>query len=233
MADPVKWRKGTIIEFDETTGESVVDVGGSNIVAIPLLGIAEAATYEAGASVGILVVETGGSQSWFILGRIARPSTAEYARALTRLGDATQADFDSATGTLTGGAAYIDLSGAAVGPQVSVNVGLSGKLLVTVGCLAEYDNGPGPAPFDQIMGFRMTTAATGANAWSGDGQWALIHYDQSLDTTTKRNGGTRASAVHLFEGLNPGLTTITCKYNMPTLGGTGTARDRLLVAQAL
>lgn len=232
MGDPVSFRKGTIIEFDENTGESVVEVGGTNIVALAMLGIAEVATYEVGASVGVLVVDTGGSQSWFVLGRIARPDTDAYRKALLRQGDATQTDFDGSTGTVVGVASYIDLSPGTIGPRVVVNVGVSGKLLVTVACMGEYDNGPS-SPYDQIMGFRMTTEADGANTWSADGQWALVFYSQSLDTTTNRLGGLHASSTYLFENLNPGETTITAKYSKPTSGGQTTVRDRLLVAQAI
>lgn len=223
------YRQGTIIAFDLVTGDNVVNVGGTQMQDLPLLGIAEAATLAPGSVVGI--VSTG--KEYAILGRFARPNTAEYGKALTQLGDSIQTAFDSSTGTITGTSTYIDLSPGTVGPTVAVNVGLSGKLLVTVGCMGEYTNGPDPAPYDQIMGFRMSSAASGANSWGGDGQWSLIFYDQSLDTTTKRLGGMRAVAQHLFTGLNPGLTVITAKYSKPTLGGTATARDRLLVAQAL
>jgi hypothetical protein len=234
MADPVGFRKGTIISYNPVTGANVIDVGGTRIVDIPVLGVAEVATYAAGASVGILVVETGGSQSWFIVGRIVRPSTDAYTEAVNALNNRTIADFDASSGTVVGTASYVDLSPGTIGPQVIVTVGSSGRLLVTVGCMSSFNNGPDPAPYDQIMSAaRMTTAAEGANTWSGDGRWSLINYQQSLDTTTKRLGGFRATATHLFEGLDPGETHIVCKYSKATSGGQTTVQDRLLVVEPL
>ncbi len=60
MGDPISFRKGTIISYDQNTGDNVVRVGDTEVVDLPILGVAEAATYAPGSSAGIPVADSGG-----------------------------------------------------------------------------------------------------------------------------------------------------------------------------
>lgn len=90
---------------------------------------------------------------------------------------------------------YGDLS--TFGPQLTAPVSPSGRLLVQVSAWAENSGGDGAA---------MGLSLSGANVSSADDREALVVYIGQVNTLVC------ASKVVLMTGLNPGNTTVTCKY---------------------
>jgi len=132
MADNVLWRKGKIVSFDQATGTNVVEVGGTQIPNMSIFGVAEAATYVPDADVGVLVVDSGGSQSWFIAGRIVRPNTSAYTDAVNRLANSFFVDQVDTSQDMTS-TTFGDLT--TFGPSVRPTVKSSQKMLIMVSCV--------------------------------------------------------------------------------------------------
>ena len=152
MADPVKFRKGTIVSFDQSSGGNVVEVAGANISNMSVLGVAEVASYVPGAQVGILVVDSGGSQSWFILGRNVRPFTSDYSDAINLLNNSIYSDqIDTAQDTTS--TTFGDLT--TIGPTAFPIVRNSGRVLVMVSTVIISDD------TDVVGGGLMTTEVSG------------------------------------------------------------------------
>lgn len=115
---------------------------------------------------------------------------------------------------VTSPSAYTDL--ATVGPQVTVIVGSSGMLLVSVYCNMAI----GVSTSYQGMGF----ALSGANTLAASDDKAIFC------TVAGSNGGGRWSGVFLLTGLTPGSTVVTAKYKTGVSAGY---TDRRIVAVPL
>lgn len=206
MGDPISFRKGTILAYDQFTGDNLIDVGGSQIQDVPVLGVAEAATYVTGANVGILVVDTGGSQSWFIIGRIVRPNTQDYVDAVNRLSNSFYSDqVDTATDTTT--TSFGDLT--TFGPRVLPIVKSSGKLLVLVSSViiandTDVANGG-------LMTVEVFNSDGGGIVW-GAGTLPDVGYYYSDNATHALGDSMEASRAFLITGLTPGNYQVTAKY---------------------
>jgi len=204
MADPISWRKGTIVSYDQTTGANVVEVGGTNVVNIPIFGVAEAASYVAGASVGIMVVDTGGSQSWFIAGRIVRPNTSDYIDSVNSLSNSFYSDqVDTSTDTTS--TTYGDLT--TYGPVVRPIVKSSSKLLVFVSSVIianDTDIANGGLMSVQIKD------ATGAIVY-GAGTLPNVGYYYS-DNATHALGDSMEATRAFLVALAPGQYEVLAKY---------------------
>jgi hypothetical protein len=204
MADPIAWRKGTIVSYDQETGENVVDVAGALVSNIPILGVAEAATYVAGASVGILVADTGGSQSWFIIGRIVRPNTADYTDAVNRLSNSFYSD-QVDTGDNTTSTTFGDLTN--YGPIVRPVVKSASKLLVLVSSVIIAND------TDVANGGLMTVQisdSSGAIIY-GTGTLPNVGYYYS-DNAAHALGDSMEATRAFLVSLTPGQYTVLAKY---------------------
>jgi hypothetical protein len=205
MADPIGWRKGEIISFNQSTGANVIDVGGTRVTDLPILGVAEAATYVAGATVGILVIDSGGSQSWFIIGRIVRPNTGDYIDSVNRLSNSfysSQVD----TGGDTSSTTFGDLS--TYGPVVVPVVKSSGRLLVMVSSVIIAND------TDVANGGLMTVQisdSTGAVVY-GTGTLPNVGYYYSDNAVHALGDSQEATRAFLVSGLNPDTYTVLAKY---------------------
>jgi len=205
MADPISWRKGTIISFNQSTGSSVIDVGGTHVSDVPILGVAEAATYVPGATVGILVVDTGGSQSWFVIGRIVRAGTQAYIDSVNRLSNSFYSgQVDTATDTTS--TTFGDLT--TYGPLVNPVVKSSGKLLVMVSSVIIANDS------DVANGGLMTVQisdSTGAIIY-GTGTLPNVGYYYSDNATHALGDSQEATRAFLVSDLGPDTYTVLAKY---------------------
>jgi hypothetical protein len=115
----------------------------------------------------------------------------------------------------TNGSAYVDC--ATVGPAVTVVVGSSGRLRVTITAnMSESDSNDGG---------RMSVVLSGANTSAADDSRSLAFFP-------KVSGAYACySRVLYYSGLTPGSTTITAKYK--DSGGDNTWSQRELLAEPL
>lgn len=126
---PVSYRQGVIIEWNPATCENKVQVGGSGgpiFENLPVLGVAETATYEPGDVVGLH------NLGWTlaIIGQLVMPGTPQALDALSFLSKRTFTN-TVATNQNTTSASYVDL--ATVGPTVpNVLIGPSSRCLVII-----------------------------------------------------------------------------------------------------
>lgn len=222
-APGVGYRQGVIVSYDQNTAENVVLVDGSLVENIPILNTSEAALLAADDVVGIMTV--GGT--WAILGRFTYPGSPEAVSSLSSL--RTQSE-DVAASESSVTSSYLDL--ATVGPEVTINVGPSGRLLVT--CSAEFEAIVPKGSVVNNCGAAMGYAATGANTFSAVDAYATIAeigYDSTPTFTSDLRLRTAMSRTTLRTGLTPGATTLTAKYRRYTAGtATFTARNLTVMA---
>lgn len=113
---------------------------------------------------------------------------------------ATSASFDTTESTAS--ATYTNLT--TPGPAVTVNIGVNGLALVSIG--AQYQN-------NNASGFAsMSFAISGATTQAASDKFALYTGSQVV---------AKASSVFLLTGLTPGSTTFTTKY-AALVAGTST-----------
>jgi hypothetical protein len=118
---------------------------------------------------------------------------------------------------------YTDL--ATVGPTVTLNIGSSGKAIVTLSCAigrtTANAGGTGFVSFNVSGATTISADTNQANSrWIGGVQWNAF-----------AGAGQFASSTFLLSGLNPGSTTFTMKYKCDT--GTFYFIHRHLVVEAL
>lgn len=210
-------RQGVVVSWDPQTAENVIMVGGSLLQNVPILNTNEAVLLAEGSVVALLTWQS----SWFILGRVTIPGTPEAASALSMI--RTYVDLLTSYQRTTS-TTFTDL--ATVGPEVTFTVGPSGRVLVMVTCMFDYNG------FDSQGGGYMSYSVSGATTRSASESYCLksVFHAQDASTTDGVNwiAGARATATSLQAGLNPGEHTITAKYKVIT-DECGFA-DRLLVA---
>lgn len=206
MADPVSFRKGTIVSYDQATGDNVVEVGGANVADIPVLGVAEAATYAPGVSVGVLVVDTGGSQSWFIIGRIVRPNTNDYVDAVNRLSNSIFSEQVDASESTTNTSIGDRLT--TIGPIAYPVVKSSGKLLILLSCVMIADD------TDIANGGIMTVEIkdSAGSIWWGAGTLPNLSFYYSDNAAHALGDSIAYTRAFLVTGFPADTYTVTAKY---------------------
>lgn len=191
-AQPMSYRQGIIQTWNPVTLENTVLVGRTALTNLPVLGVGEAASYAAGITVGLAVVES----TWAIIGRFVIPATTDAQDAITQVG---QRAFTSTviTNEATSSTSYTDL--ATVGPRVSdVRIPASGKAEVTIS--AQFAAAVAP----------LTAGSVGVEVSGGASIAPSSHRSLFLIGNTAALNATR---VVQFEGLPPGsLCTFTLKY---------------------
>lgn len=193
------FRQGVIVEWNPLTAENTVDVGGTVMTNLTVFNTSEIRVLAPGDTVGIAVVGTGGAKTFGILGRMLIPGTADAAKIIDTLrGSAVTSAFVQADGSFVGEQATpADLPGS-FGPQLTVTVGASGRLLVIGSAKIDSSNGVNAQMFAQIDSTPVTFNHLMATS-------ALIQ--------TPANDLTIGSAaVREYSGLTPGQVTITAKY---------------------
>ena len=207
-AQPMAYRQGIITEWNPVTLENTVLVGGATFSDLPVLGVAEAASYAPGVAVGIVTV----GSTWAILGRFVIPNTADATDAITQVAQRSQTA-SVATAQDTTSSSYTDL--ATAGPSVTnFVVPASGKVNVTISALIA---GLQPIPFGAVG-----VEVSGATSVSPSADKSLLVTSASL------NG----SKVILLEGLTPGgVHTFMLKYRSD--GGQCFFSNRDIIVEGL
>lgn len=221
VLQPMGYRKGTILEWDPVYLRNRVDVGGGVLVDMPVLGVAEAATFKVGSTVGCAVVDN----DFAIIGRFVRPATAEAADAVSMLSSRTAAQTINVQESTTS-FDWTDL--ATVGPQVTVTIGPSGRALMFLSAKGGWSL----VGANVQQGAFMTAALTGANTQAASLIWVAFIETTHGNTTFSTVSATISSA-YTFSGLTPGATTFTAKYGTGVNGLSADFNRRTLVVIAL
>jgi hypothetical protein len=218
----VRYRQGVIVSWNPATLENVVEVGGAQLTNLPVLGVAEAATFAPGDVVGLVVIGDRGVRTLAIIGQLVIPNSPEALSALSFLSVRTYADNVVDFGTTTSGS-YTNLDAPSpVGPVIpDVLVGPSGRVLVTVGCFVTVEEGT----------LSMTAELSGANI--------IVANDANVWHVGGLSGGTTTfegmgCMRYLLEGLNSGFTTFTAKYRVQGPPASAVVvTDRSMVVEVL
>ena len=209
----VGYRQGVIVTWDPDTAENTVSVGGSLLTNLNVLNTSEAAILTAGDVVGILTLPG----TWAIIGRLTIPGTPEAVSSIQAITNRIQAAQDAANGTRNS-TSWGDLTGAEVGPEVEIRVGASGRVLAFWSC--EFGQttatGTGTLQPQRKNTPHVGVALSGANTATPN-EWEALNANVNFTTLTGDDAATvefwlQAGTMHLYSGLNPGLTTFTMKY---------------------
>jgi hypothetical protein len=219
---PVSYRQGVILTWNTATLENTVRVGGPGgpvFENLPVLGVAETATYQPGDVVGLI------NLGWTlaIIGQLVIPGSPQALSALSFLSSrifvGEQLGSDS-----TSSSTFTDLA-SGVGPIVpDVLIGPSGRAVVIASCLFNYgavNNDSGG-----VMGYIIEGATTVA---ANDSQGPFSYTQSSADYTIIDS----KSLARVVSNLNPGLHTFTAKYRAPFSGTVCNFSDRVIVVIAL
>lgn len=189
---PMRYRQGVIREWNPITLENKVQVGKTLFVNLPVLGVAEAASFTINTTVGLAVVE----HTWAIIGRFVIPGTDDAEDAITQLGQRAHTA-TVLTQQATSSTSFVDL--ATVGPAVTVLIAASGKAKVTIS--AQFAATVGP-----LTAGSVGVEVSGATSIAANSQQSLLMIADQ--------GGINATRVVLFEGLPAGGScTFTLKYS--------------------
>jgi hypothetical protein len=206
------YRQGTIVAFDPVTLENTVLVGGSTFSNLPVWGVGESTLLVPGATVALMVVGGGGAKTMAIIGRTVVPNTADAADAVSLLSSQVFAATVAVQQTrTTADTSFGDL--ATVGPEVTVSVRASGRLLVVLTSQIQWIAGPAASPAAggwvslEMAGANTMTAATAA-----DKILPAYNITPSVATSIAVAAQVSATAAAVFDGLTPGETLLTMKY---------------------
>lgn len=188
-AQPMSYRQGVILSFNQVTLSNTVAVGGTTLTDVPILGVGEATLLTRGSIVGLMIV----GSTWAIVGRMVTPGTTDAANAVSLLSSRT-VTANVLTAESTTSIVFTDL--ATAGPVVNATIGPSGRAVVIVSARM-LANGCGA-----YMSFDISGATTQAASTS-----AML----SLESVTAQSNGSVSRAL-LVEGLTPGVNTFTAKY---------------------
>lgn len=222
-AQPVSSRQGVIVSFDKITLSNVVRVSGVDFVDLPVLGLAEATTFEPGDVVGIQTVASsmGGASTWAVVGQFVLPGSVQAETAVSVASANTYADRIASSETTASGT-FADLD--TFGPIVSgVRIGPSGRCLVTLSAsiaITSVIATPGSAIAQMGVDIAGSTSVAASAS-------ACLSVQGDLEDL-----GGDLTRVLLVEDLAPGLDYVfTAKYAASAC--TGRFFNRVLTVQAL
>jgi hypothetical protein len=205
-AQPAYVRQGTVLAWDQIDATNTIKVGSSAFTNLPILASsAEVMLMVPGDTVLLQVVGKGAAAQMYIIGRVTVPGTAQAATALNMIGMETDEVLTQQATTSTN---WTDLS--TVGPQVTITVRPSGRVLV----LYSGQIGWAIAAAGSVGG-RMGIDVSGANTMALTGTVAT---DRWLRAQIEAGGATTNTGIFgvggskMFEGLAPGSTTFKIKY---------------------
>lgn len=228
-AQPMTYGQGVIVTFNSITLENTVLVAGATLTNLPMLGVAEAATLEPKAVVGLMQVGT----TWAIIGRIVTPGTND-----AKLAVSLASAFTSTVSVAGGGSRTIDSFGdlqtgsPLTGPTVDIVVGPSRRVELTMSCTVSLEL-PYTASLDQALG-GIGIEITGATirAASETQMTTALSYTASTPTAGSLGLELPMSKTLVVENLAPGATRFSAQY---ISDGVTPAffRDRLLTVKRL
>jgi hypothetical protein len=229
-SQPVRFRQGVILTFDAVTLANTVLVGGTVMTNLPLLGVGESTLLVPGSVVGILAVGEA-TQTWYITGRIVAPGTPDAANATALLSSQVYAD-SVATAEAYNSTSFWDLGVG--GPQVTVPVRTTGRLLVIASCQIAWSSASSTTP---AAGGQATIDMSGANTLTtADAVYVLNPIFKINLTATAAVSDVSAVAstdTAVLEGLNAGDTLVTMRYACLTAGQAVTFSRRTLTVITL
>lgn len=228
---PVSFRQGEIITFDPVTLANTVVVGGTVLSNLPLLGVGEATLLAPGSIVGLSTVGED-TKTMYIVGRIVKPNTTEATSAIALLNSQVFAaqvpEQDTATLTTFEHLAHY-------GPEVSVPVRATGRLLVMCTAQLQWVTGFVAAP---ARGAYVSITMSGANIMTTGTASNRLLPDFNISLTP--SAGTLAEACQVcstatavFDALNPGMTVVTMKYQSQVAANPVDISRRTLTCIAL
>ena len=218
---PVMHRQGVIVTYNQVTGANTVRVGRATLTDLPLLGVAEAATYVPGSVVAIQSTR----RQMYIVGRIVSPGTAGYTDAVNRLSNSITS-VEITTSEDTTNTAYVDL--ATVGPTVPVTVKSAGKVLIIVSAdIIAPDTGI-------ASGGLMTVEVkdTAGNVIFAAGTLPLLHFMYS-DNAAHAVGDSLGATRLFLVSLTAGDYIVKAKYAAESGGGLTSFANRNVTCIAL
>ena len=204
-------RQGILLEWDPLTWENKVYVDGETFANLPVLGVAEAESYAAGDVVSIISAKSSrGAATWGLIGQFVQPGTAKVTAVLSRLSGKVKAA-DVVTSQSTSSTTWADLSTA--GPSVTVNVGVSGRLLVIESAGISWSDVAGTFI---AAGGAIGLALSGANTASAtdleNDIFGQSYREHTAATQVDGFESRTITAQTVLDGLNPGATTAIMKY---------------------
>lgn len=206
----LRYRQGTVVTFNPSTLENTVLVGQTVYANLPMLGVAEAISLVPGSVVGLLMIGESAT-TWAIVGRLVTPGSEDAQDAITLLSQRIVSDTVHDVGTINT-TSFADLAGSP-GPQVTVSVGASGRVLVILSAFmfVQADTVLSAAAW---MSFAMSGAntATADDAFANGGTAQLQLNVNAADPSVNASVGMQCSSLSLQDNLTPGLTTFTAKY---------------------
>jgi hypothetical protein len=214
-APGVGFRQGVIVAWDQDTAENTVLVGGTVMTDLPILNSTEASLLEPGDVVG---VQTFGN-TWAILGRFVFPGTPQAVSAIQSITNRIQATEDVAGGTRNS-TSFGDLTGADVGPSVTVRIGSSGRALVfwsaEIGQTSPNQWSVRNTPHvgvEVTQGVTVIHAASATNALNV----ALEYPASPAAGNAASTFWVQAAMMHVYPSIPVGDTTFTMKYKHDTI----------------
>lgn len=220
-AQPLSYRQGTIVTFNQITLQNSVRVGRTVLNDLPLLGVAEADTLGPGSVVGLMSTGT----EYAIVGRFVRPNTADATDAINRLSNSIRSA-QITTSEDTTSTTFTDL--ATIGPVVQITVKSSGKLLILISAdMISSDTGA-------VGGGLMTVEVKdgGGNVVFGAGTLPSLHFmfsDNAVHLVGDSMGASRAFLI------TPGSAdyVVTAKYSAESSGALTSIANRNVTCIAL
>lgn len=213
--DYVRMGAGVVQAWDQQTAQNRIAYHGSELVNVPILNTNEALLLRPGDVVAIQQWKS----SYFIIGRVTIPGTAQAATALAMVANRILSAEIAGQGTGTS-SAFGDLTGTDIGPAVTGNIGATGKAFVIVG--ATISSG-GAAYSGGLMGFEVSGATSRAPSV----------VDSLEDGMSAESFSFSNSRGILVTGLNTGEHTFTAKYRSAVNGVSFTAENRNIIVFTL
>lgn len=203
-AEGLGYRQGVVVSWDQETAENTILVAGSVFENLPILNTSEASLLVAGDV--IAVISTG--PSWAILGRVIIPGTPEAASSIKAITNRIQAAEEVTNGTRNS-TSWGNLTGAGVGPSVTVKVGSSGRVLAFWSCEIGQATVGGFLQSQTKTTPHVGIELSGANTVAPE-VWRA--FNVNLDGASASQFWIQSTAMHLYTDLTPGDTTFTMKY---------------------
>lgn len=188
--DDAGFHTGVILAWDEVSQTNSVLVNNATVNNLRTVQGGIGILYSPGDTVMIVRKQT----QYFVLGKIAAPGGNNANQIQGQYIGTSEATASTSKTTLP-----------TPGPQVTVQIGSSGRALVMVGAFLQSTS---PAS-GTYYGGAVYVDLTGATIISNK-----VQIIKNMQSVTSGSGFSEtASAVQLVTGLNPGSTTFTCYYS--------------------
>lgn len=216
------YRQGTVVAWDASAGTNQVNVGGTVLDNLPILGGLEATTIRPGDVVGLSRVRS----QYFVLGRIAAPDLASDVTVqiegrtfvpLVQL--AGGADAESAENSVVFNANTSGFESISGGPTINNVEVYTGRMLVMMAAHMLVQD-----VARLYFGYRLTGAET-----------VEPERNRSAFTRGRTSTSTENNAMfaHMHTGLTPGTYTVSARIEAASVAGIGGIDDAELGSRTL